>query len=189
MIEWFCNSLKEQGGEKVTRLLRIFAVLFLISFCQQASRQAWAQQGASAVVRSAVKNAETLADEFSEIAMKKFESLGDSQLSYPIISSRVRDYALKMFQLLVQADLPAASIETIKNSAAAWYGEALESIFKGRNMDQAAQQYSRDISELFSQEHLGIDLQSQLVSQASLSFEEMESFFQDTLSFSGDMER
>ena len=117
------------------------------------------------------------ADQFAEIAMQQFKPLDADQLSYPDIKAMVKSYALKLSQVLLSSGLKDETIDAIINQAGASFGQAMDSLFRGKNFNQAIQKYSETVAGLLRQQGLGIDSQSEIVSQGSISLNSITSYF------------
>lgn len=108
-----------------------------------------------------------LGEDFANNAMNEFKSLDATQVSYPEIKSRMQTYASAMASALFKSGLTVDTVELMMQKSSLYYAECVDAIFTGVNLNDSIQKYVAKISDLFSEQHLNIDLQSELVSLAS----------------------
>ncbi|MDD4899073.1 MAG: hypothetical protein PHT31_06875 [Candidatus Omnitrophica bacterium] len=149
--------MKKRGG--------IFLIFALLCFLNNAS----AQDNTVA--------AQAWADSFADTAMQQFKPLDADQLSYPDIKAMVKSYALKLSQALLAAGLKDETIDSIIGQAGSSFGQAMDSLFQGKNFNQQVEKYSERIAGLLREQGLSIDSQSEIVSQGSISLNSIASFF------------
>jgi len=135
--------------------------------------------GFTCVFAAASADQDALAQDFSQKAMDEFKSINDLQLNYAAVSSKVDEYAQNFARILLSAKVDAKRAGMIMQQAAAWYGQALEDLFNGKPFNPIIQDYSGKIADLFSQQHLGLDAQSKIVTMTSDNLEALDTLFQE----------
>ncbi len=119
-----------------------------------------------------------MAQDFTSSAMSEFESIDDTQLSYAEISSKVQEYSQNFSKALLDSGVELKTSGMIMHEASVWYGRALEALFNGKDYNQVIQEYSAKIADLFNQQHLGVELQSNIVAMTSDNLESVNFLFQ-----------
>ncbi|MFA5725694.1 MAG: hypothetical protein WC937_05505 [Candidatus Omnitrophota bacterium] len=118
-----------------------------------------------------------LAQDFSQQAMDKFQSINDTELNYAGINDQVDGYAQNFAKILLKAGVDQKTAGMIMQKSAAWYGQALVDLFNGKPYNQIIQDYSSKIADLFSQQHLNLNAQSEIVDMASDNLESLNTLF------------
>ena len=122
-------------------------------------------------------NRDQLVQDFSQIAMNEFKSMNNTQMNYTEVNSKVDDYSQKFAAILLNSKVDPKISGIIMQKTAAWYGQALEELFNGKDYNPVIQDYSAKIADLFSQQHLNLDAQSKIVDMTSDNLESLNTLF------------
>lgn len=155
-------------------IMAVFSVLFICGINNSYLLGSESADNLPADKTAQIKEvSQKLGKDFANNAMDAFKSLDATQISYPEIQSRMQTYAVAMAESLLGSGLRVGIVEEVMKKSAVYYAECVDAIFVGGNLNSSIQKYVTRISELYSQQHLDIEVQSQIVSSSSYHIEQL----------------